>query len=42
MLVLDYCRNGSMLDLLEKRKTLTEPEIKYYAFQLIQTMQYLG
>lgn len=32
MLVLDYRSNGSLLDMIQARGKLTEPEIKYFGF----------
>ncbi|KAK9898570.1 Pkinase-domain-containing protein [Cystobasidium minutum MCA 4210] len=38
---LELCANGSMLDLLRRRKRFTEPETRYYLTQLIGAAQYM-
>lgn len=37
----EFCKNGTLDDLLRKRKTLTELEVKYYAKQIINALKYL-
>ena len=37
----EYCKNGTIDDLLNERKILTEIEIKYYLKQLINALLYL-
>ena len=37
----EICSNGNLYELLEKRKTLTELEIKYYFIQLVNVLKYL-
>ncbi|OCF59904.1 PLK/PLK1 protein kinase [Kwoniella mangroviensis CBS 10435] len=40
-MVLELCENGSMMDLLRRRKRYTEPEARYYLVQLIAACQYM-
>ena len=41
MFVFEYCQHGSLFDMIKKRKTLSEPEIRYIAYQLITTLMFL-
>ena len=38
---LEYCENGSLHDLLKKRKNLTEKEVQCYMLQIIIALNYL-
>ncbi|KAM0787439.1 hypothetical protein ACM66B_003519 [Microbotryomycetes sp. NB124-2] len=38
---LELCANGSMLDLLRRRKRYTEPEARFYLVQLIGACEYM-
>ncbi|WVQ80413.1 hypothetical protein IAT38_002518 [Cryptococcus sp. DSM 104549] len=40
-MVLELCHNGSLMDLLRRRKRYTEPEARYYLVQLIAACQYM-
>lgn len=40
-LLLELCHNQSLNELLKKRKRLTEPEVKYFLFQLLESVRYL-
>ncbi|WRT63607.1 uncharacterized protein IL334_000530 [Kwoniella shivajii] len=40
-MILELCENGSMMDLLRRRKRYTEPEARYYLVQLIAACQYM-
>ncbi len=40
-MVLELCNNNSMSELMKRRKKLTEPETRYYMFQLIHALKYL-
>uniref|UniRef100_A0A1A9WDJ5 polo kinase n=1 Tax=Glossina brevipalpis TaxID=37001 RepID=A0A1A9WDJ5_9MUSC len=39
--VLELCKNRSMMELFERRKTVTEYECRYYLHQIIQGVKYL-
>lgn len=39
--MLELCHNESLLNLVKKRKKLTESEIRYYVAQLVNGLQYL-
>jgi serine/threonine protein kinase len=41
LLVIDLCSNGSLADMLKNRGTLTEPEIRYFAYQILVTVKFL-
>ncbi|WWC85535.1 uncharacterized protein L201_000399 [Kwoniella dendrophila CBS 6074] len=40
-MLLELCENGSMMDLLRRRKRYTEPEARYFLVQLIGACQYM-
>ncbi|KAK8845391.1 hypothetical protein IAR55_006104 [Kwoniella newhampshirensis] len=40
-MMLELCENGSLMDLLKRRKRYTEPEARYYLVQLIAACQYM-
>lgn len=40
-ILLELCHNQSMNELLKRRKRLTEPEVKYYLSQLLESTQYM-
>lgn len=40
-LLLEVCENQSMMELMKRRKRLTEPEIRYYLLQLIDACAHL-
>lgn len=39
-LFMEMCRRGTLKDLILRRKTLTEPEVRYYALQLLSAIEY--
>jgi len=40
-ILLELCHNQSMNELIKRRKRLTEPEVKYFLNQLLQSVQYM-
>jgi len=40
-LLLELCHNQSLNELLKRRKRLTEPEVKYFLFQLLDSVRYM-
>lgn len=40
-ILLELCHNQSMNELLKRRKRLTEPEVKYYLSQLLQSVLFM-
>jgi serine/threonine protein kinase len=40
-MVLELCSHGDLCDLLFRRKRLTEPEVRYYAIQILDAVQYM-
>ena len=40
-IVLDLCENQSLMELLRRRKRLTEEETKYYIMQILEAIKYL-
>ncbi|CAI4216238.1 unnamed protein product [Parascedosporium putredinis] len=40
-LVLELCPNGSLMDLVKRRKGLTEPEVRFYAVQVAGAIKYM-
>ncbi|ODV95617.1 hypothetical protein PACTADRAFT_50313 [Pachysolen tannophilus NRRL Y-2460] len=40
-ILLEICPNGSLMDLLKTRKTLTEPEVRFFMVQIIGAIRYL-
>ena len=40
-ILLEICQNQTLYELLKRRKRLTEIEVQYYAYQIIQALKYL-
>lgn len=40
-ILLEICPNGSLMDLLKKRKQLTEPEVRYFTTQIVGAVKYM-
>jgi polo-like kinase 1 len=40
-ILLELCSNQSLMELMKKRKRLTEPEVRYYFLQILEAVQYL-
>ncbi|KAH9909400.1 protein kinase-like protein [Xylariomycetidae sp. FL2044] len=40
-LVLELCPNGSLMDMVKRRKGLTEPEVRFYAVQIAGAIKYM-
>ncbi|KAK5663387.1 hypothetical protein OQA88_3815 [Cercophora sp. LCS_1] len=40
-LVLELCPNGSLMDMVKRRKGLTEPEVRYYGVQIAGAIKYM-
>ena len=40
-LMLEVCHNQTMMELVRRRKRLTESEVRYYTIQMLNAMQYL-
>jgi serine/threonine protein kinase len=40
-MILELCPNGTFVEMLKKRKRLTEEEVKYYMFQLFDGIRYM-
>jgi len=40
-LVLELCPNGSLMDMVKRRKGLTEPEVRYYTVQITGAIKYM-
>ncbi len=40
-LVMEYCGNGSLADLLDSRDGLSEIEIKYFIMQIVEAINYI-
>ncbi|KAK3940054.1 cell cycle serine/threonine-protein kinase CDC5/MSD2 [Diplogelasinospora grovesii] len=40
-LVLELCPNGSLMDMVKRRKGLTEPEVRYYSVQIAGAIKYM-
>jgi polo-like kinase 1 len=40
-IMLDICTNGSLSDLIKRRKRLHEVETRYYIYQLVKAIQYV-
>ncbi|CCD23928.1 polo kinase CDC5 NDAI_0C02680 [Naumovozyma dairenensis CBS 421] len=40
-ILLEICPNGSLMDLLKKRKSLTEPEVRFFTTQICGAIKYL-
>jgi cell cycle serine/threonine-protein kinase CDC5/MSD2 len=41
VLIFDHYKNGSLKDMIIKRTTLTEPEIRYFTIQIVHILLYL-
>ncbi|KAK5624673.1 hypothetical protein RRF57_000389 [Xylaria bambusicola] len=40
-LVLELCPNGSLMDMVKRRKGLTEPEVRFYSIQVAGAIKYM-
>ncbi|KAI1827979.1 Pkinase-domain-containing protein [Xylaria intraflava] len=40
-LVLELCPNGSLMDMVKRRKGLTEPEVRFYSIQIAGAIKYM-
>ncbi|ROT40030.1 serine/threonine-protein kinase plo1 [Sodiomyces alkalinus F11] len=40
-LVLELCPNGSLMDMVKKRRGLTEPEVRFYSVQVAGAIKYM-
>ncbi|KJZ77894.1 hypothetical protein HIM_02531 [Hirsutella minnesotensis 3608] len=40
-LVLELCNNGSLMDMVKRRKGLTEPEVRFYSVQVAGAIKYM-
>lgn len=40
-LVLELCPNGSLMDMVKRRKGLTEPEVRFYTVQITGAIKYM-
>lgn len=40
-LVLELCPNGSLMDMVKRRRGVTEPEVRYYAVQIAGAIKYM-
>ncbi|KAH3903307.1 probable Cell cycle serine/threonine-protein kinase CDC5/MSD2 [Saccharomycodes ludwigii] len=40
-ILLEICPNGSLMDLLKKRKVITEPEARYFTTQIVGGVKYM-
>jgi len=40
-MIIEICRNNTLVELLKKRKRLTEPEVRFYMLQLIDATIYM-
>ncbi|KAK1752407.1 cell cycle serine/threonine-protein kinase CDC5/MSD2 [Echria macrotheca] len=40
-LVLELCPNGSLMDMVKRRKGLTEPEVRFYGIQIAGAIKYM-
>ena len=40
-ILLEICSNGSLMDLMKKRKTLTEPEVRFFTTQICGAVKYM-
>lgn len=40
-IILELCRNSSMMELHKRRKALTEPETRFYVTQIVSGVKYL-
>ncbi|KAI1433743.1 Pkinase-domain-containing protein [Xylaria sp. CBS 124048] len=40
-LVIELCPNGSLMDMVKRRKGLTEPEVRFYSLQIAGAIKYM-
>ncbi|KAH6577121.1 hypothetical protein BASA60_004200 [Batrachochytrium salamandrivorans] len=40
-MILEICENKTFVDMIKKRKRLTDPEIRYYMYQLLDSIRYM-
>ncbi|KAG8675390.1 hypothetical protein FPOAC1_001368 [Fusarium poae] len=40
-LILELCPNGSLMDMVKRRKGLTEPEVRFYSVQIAGAIKYM-
>ncbi|KAJ3345899.1 Cell cycle serine/threonine-protein kinase cdc5/MSD2, partial [Entophlyctis luteolus] len=40
-IILELCENGTMAELLKVRRRLTEPEVRFYMYHLLQAVSYM-
>jgi serine/threonine protein kinase len=40
-LALELCPNGSLMDMVKRRKGITEPEVRYYSVQIAGAIKYM-
>lgn len=40
-ILLEICPNGSLMELIKKRKTITEPEVRFFMTQICGGIQYM-
>ncbi len=40
-IVLEVCPNGSLMDMVKKRRYITEPEVRYYTIQIAGAIKYM-
>jgi len=40
-IVLELCPNGSLMDMVKKRKFITEPELRYWTVQMAGAIKYM-
>ncbi|KAJ3082840.1 Cell cycle serine/threonine-protein kinase cdc5/MSD2, partial [Quaeritorhiza haematococci] len=40
-MILELCENKTFVDMLKKRRRLTEPEVRYYMYQLLDAVRYM-
>lgn len=40
-IVLELCPNGSLMDMVKKRKYVTEPEVRYWTVQMASAIKYM-
>jgi serine/threonine protein kinase len=40
-MILEVCENRTFVEMLRKRKRLTEPEVAYYMWQLLEAVEYM-
>ncbi|KAJ3290604.1 Cell cycle serine/threonine-protein kinase cdc5/MSD2 [Borealophlyctis nickersoniae] len=40
-MILELCENKTFVDMLKKRRRLTEPEVRYYMWQMLDAVRYM-